>query len=86
MTVFTTGADNREIKSKRKILQKIKIIIFTDLLMIDQVFCLPSVKRSVIISNKHSIYYLPHELKDGFRHRISGNKEISGKFQNATEL
>ena len=36
--------------------------IFLDFLMFDQIFFSPEVKRSVIISMKHGIYELPHEL------------------------
>ena len=37
-------------------------IIFWDLLILNQIFFSPQVKRSVIISNKHGIYELPDEL------------------------
>ena len=36
--------------------------IFWEFLMFDKIFLSPLVKRSVIISNKHGIYDLPHEL------------------------
>ena len=38
------------------------IIIFWDFLIIYQIFLSPQVERNVIISNKHGIYELPHEL------------------------
>ena len=38
------------------------LVIFRDMLMFDEVFVSPQVKRIVIISNKHGIYELPHEL------------------------
>ena len=38
--------------------------------MFDQTFLSPQVKRSVIISNKHSIYKLPHELPSDLILRI----------------
>ena len=38
---------------------------FTD----EQIFFSPQVKRSVIISNKHNIYELPHELPNDLRLR-----------------
>ena len=41
----------------------IMAIIFWDILMFDQVFLSPQVKRSLIISNKHGIYELPIDLK-----------------------
>ena len=40
----------------------------------------------MIISNKHGIYELPHELPNELRLRILGNEEISGKSQNFMEL
>ena len=43
------------------------------------------IKRSAIISNKHSIYKLPHELGNDLRLRILGNYEISRKSQNLIE-
>ena len=36
-------------------------MMFWDLLMFDQIFLSPQVKRSLIISNKHAIYELPIE-------------------------
>ena len=43
--------------------------------MVEQFFLSPQVKQSVIISNKYSMYELPHELQN-----------ISGKFQTFIEL
>ena len=40
-------------------------IIFSDFLMFYQIFLSPQVKLIVIISNKHGIYELPHELDLG---------------------
>ena len=37
-------------------------IMFWDILIDEQIFFSPQVKRSVIISNKYDIYGLPHEL------------------------
>ena len=42
-------------------------IIFWDILMVEQTFLSPQVKRSVIISNKHGIYQLAHELPNDLR-------------------
>ena len=39
-------------------------IIFWDILIDDQVFFSPQVKRRVIISNKHGIYELPNDLEN----------------------
>ena len=49
--------------------------------MIYQIFFSPQVKQRLIISNKHGIYELPHELPNDLRLRILGNKEILGKSQ-----
>ena len=35
--------------------------------MFDQMFLSPNVKRSAIISNKHGIYEIPHELPNDLR-------------------
>ena len=46
--------------------------------MFDKIFVLPQGKRIVIISNKHGIYELPHELPNDLRLRKLGNiKKIS---------
>ena len=47
-------------------------IIFRDFLILYQVFFSPQVKQSVIISNKHGIYELPHELTNDLRLGILG--------------
>ena len=47
-------------------------IIFRDFLIFYQVFFSPQVKQSVIISNKHGIYELPHELTNDLRLGILG--------------
>ena len=39
------------------------------------IFFLPQVKRSVIISNKHDICKLPHDLPHNLRLKILGNKK-----------
>ena len=44
-------------------------------------FFSPQVKRSVIISNKHGMYKLLHELPNKVRISILRNWEILGKFQ-----
>ena len=41
--------------------------IFLDFLMLYQILFSQQVKRSVIISNKHGIYELPHELPNDLR-------------------
>ena len=45
-------------------------IIFWDILIDEKIFFLPQVKRSEIVSNKHGIYELPHELLNDLRLRI----------------
>ena len=41
--------------------------------MFYQIFLSPQVKGSVIISNKHGIYELPHELQNDLALKILGN-------------
>ena len=41
--------------------------------MFYQIFLSPSVKQRAIITYKHGIYELPHELPDNLRLRILGN-------------
>ena len=48
-------------------------IIFWDILIDEHIFFLLQVKRSMIISNKHGILELPHELPNDLRLRILGN-------------
>ena len=43
-----------------------------------------NVKRWAIITFKHGIYTLPHELPNDIRRRLLGNEEISGKYLNFT--
>ena len=43
------------------------IIIFWDFLILYQIFFWPQMKRSVIISNKHGMYELLHELPNDLR-------------------
>ena len=58
-------------------------IIFWDILLFYQIFFSPQVKWSVIISNKHSIHELPHELPNDLR--ILGTEKSIGKSQNFIE-
>ena len=53
--------------------------------MFHQILLSPRVKRNSIISNKQSVYELPHKLPNDLRLRILGNKEKSGKSQNLLE-
>ena len=41
--------------------------------MFYQIFLLPQVKQCVIITYKHGVYELPHELLNDLRLRILGN-------------
>ena len=54
-------------------------IILWDFLMFYQIFLLPQVKRSAIISHKQGVYELPHELTNDLGLTIVGNKEKSGE-------
>ena len=47
--------------------------------MFYQIFLSPQVKQWAVITYKHGIYELPHEMLDDLRLRILRNKEISGK-------
>ena len=49
------------------------VIIFWDILMFDKIYVSPQVKRIVIISNKHGIQELSHELPNDLRLRTLGN-------------
>ena len=51
---------------QKKILKTIMFIIFSEFLMFEYIFLSLQVKRSVISSNKHDIYQLPHELPNDF--------------------
>ena len=57
-------------------------IILWDFLMFYQILLSPQVKRSAINSNKQGVCEMPHELPNGLRFRILGNKEKSRKPQN----
>ena len=48
-------------------------IIFCDFLILCQIFFLPQVKRTMIISNKHGMYELPYEFPSDLKLRILGN-------------
>ena len=56
----------------------ISFIISWDFSMFWQIFLLPQVKRCAIITYKHTIYELPHELPNALKLRILGNiKKLS---------
>ena len=55
---------------KETLIPTISFIIFWDFLMFYQLFVLPQVKRWAIITSKHGIYELPHELANHLRLRI----------------
>ena len=57
-------------------------IIFWDFLVFYQILLSPQVKQNVIITNKHVIYKLPHELHNDIRMKILGKQEIPGIYQN----
>ena len=57
--------NNIPVKNIKKMLDHFSILY--------QIFFSPQVKRSVIISNKHVINKLPHELLKDLRLRILGN-------------
>ena len=51
------------------------LLIQSNFLILYWIFYWSQVKRSVIISNKHGIHELPHELPNDLRLRILGNQE-----------
>ena len=53
--------------------------------MFYQIKFLSQVKRCAIITYKHGIYKLPHELPNYLRLRILGNWKMSGKSKNFKE-
>ena len=53
--------------------------------MLHQIFIYPQLKRWAIITYKHGIYELPHELPKNLRLRILGNYKISGASLNLIE-
>ena len=61
------------------------VICMTVPLMFYQIFLSSQMKRCAIITYKHGIYELPHELPNDLRLKISGNQEISGKCLNFIE-
>ena len=68
---------------KMKIINKVAaiiFIIFRDFLMFSQIFLSPQGKQCAIITCKHGIYKLLHDIRCG----IIGN-EISGKHLNFIE-
>ena len=71
---------------QKKIFQTIMGTLFWDFLMFYNVFFSSQMKRSLIISNKHGIFGLPHDLPNDLRLRIFGNWVISDKSQNFTEF
>ena len=67
---------NYLIPGKRKIDFKaitVIFVLFWDSLMFHQVFLSPQVKKCAIITYRHAIYELPHELPNNLRLRILGN-------------
>ena len=70
---LTTGAVNKNIIKQKKIVQTIIDIIFEDFLTLYQHFFSPQGKRSIIISNKHGVYELPHELLNDLKLRTLGS-------------
>ena len=58
---------------QKKIFQRILVMIFSDFLMLYQIFFSPQVKRVMIICNEHGIYELPDELPKDLRLRILEN-------------
>ena len=70
MIVFNKWSYYQRYKIQKKVLQTIIVVIFRDFVMFYQIFFSPQVKQSVIISNKHVIYGLPHELPYDLRQNL----------------
>ena len=70
---------------QKKIFQTIIETILWEFLMFYQIFLSWQVKWCAIISNKQSVYELPHELPNDLRLRILGNNEKLGKSGNVLE-
>ena len=51
------------------------VIIFWELVMFYEIFLSPQVEQSAILSNKHGIYELPHELPNDLRLTIKEIRE-----------
>ena len=51
------------------------VIIVWDILMFNQIFISPQMKRNVNINSKHDIYQLLHELPNFLRPRILESQE-----------
>ena len=79
--------DIRDIKtgSSKWQIATIVFIIFSDFLTFHQIFLSPQVKRCLIITYKHDIYELPHDLPSNLRLRILGNYEIWRKCLSSTK-
>ena len=60
----------------------ISFIIFS---MLYQIFLSPQAKRCAIITYKHGIYELPHELPNDLRLRTLANQKVSGNCRNSIE-
>ena len=75
---LTIWAVNKDIKAKENF-QTIMVIIFWDFTLFDQIFLSSQEKRSLIISNKHGIYQLPHDFPNNLKLQILGKWKIFGK-------
>ena len=78
MTVFNNFICGYRHNKRKKILQTIIAITFSDVLIIYKMFLSPKAKgiiisNDMIISNKYGIYELPHKLPDNLGLRILGN-------------
>ena len=79
LAISSTKASKTNSKSSQTSIMKIfyestiSFIISSDFLMFYQIFLSPQEKRCAIITYKHGIYELRHELPNDLRHRIFGN-------------
>ena len=64
---------NKNSKTENSGIKAATIFIFWEFLMFNQILLSPQVKRCAIITHKHGIYELPHELPNDLRLSILGN-------------
>ena len=65
ITITLTGTQSK--------ISTIIFLIFREFLMFFEIFLSPQVKKCAIITYKHGIYELPHELPNDLILRILGN-------------
>ena len=67
--MLTIAGVTKDRKRRKKVLQTIMVILLSEFLIIDQIFLLPQLKLSVVISIKHGAYDLSNDLQNELRLR-----------------